>query len=87
MAAADDLLFGLIALQNGLIDQEGLVAAFRAWTRDRAKPLADHLNALGHLDTEGRAFGLVFWRFFLAEGEVETPHAEVVPFATVATSG
>lgn len=39
------------------------------------------------LDTEGRAFGLVFWRFFLAEGEVETPRAEVVPFTTVAKSG
>jgi hypothetical protein len=39
------------------------------------------------LDTEGRAFGLVFWRFFLAEGEVETPRAEVVPFATIAKPG
>ena len=36
------------------------------------------------IDTEGRAFGLVFWRFFLAEGEVETPRAEVVKFAEVA---
>src|SRR5262245_31068198 len=33
------------------------------------------------IDTEGRPFGLVFWRFMLAEGEVETPRAEVVPFA------
>jgi hypothetical protein len=39
------------------------------------------------LDTEGRAYGLVFWRFFLAEGEVETPRAEVVPFASVARPG
>jgi len=30
------------------------------------------------LDTEGRAFGLVFWRFFLPEGPIETPRAEVV---------
>ena len=30
------------------------------------------------MDTEGNMFGLVFWRFFLVEGEVETPHAEVV---------
>ena len=36
------------------------------------------------IDTEGRAFGLVFWRFFLVEGEVETPRAEVVKFAEVA---
>jgi len=33
------------------------------------------------LDTEGRPFGMVFWRFFLAEGPIETPRAEVVPLA------
>jgi hemin uptake protein HemP len=36
------------------------------------------------IDTEGKPFGLVFWRFFLVEGEVETPVAEVVPFGEVA---
>ncbi|HEV7731858.1 MAG TPA: hypothetical protein VGR62_06835 [Candidatus Binatia bacterium] len=36
------------------------------------------------LDTEGRTYGLVFWRFMLAEGAVETPTAEVVPFAEIA---
>ena len=35
MAADRDLLFGLLALQNGLIDQGQLVAAFQAWTRDK----------------------------------------------------
>src|SRR5208283_1336100 len=29
------LLFGLLALQNGLIDQTQLVAAFHAWTRKK----------------------------------------------------
>jgi hypothetical protein len=33
------------------------------------------------IDTEGRPFGLVFWRFILPEGEIETPRAEVVPMA------
>ena len=33
------------------------------------------------LDSEGRPFGLVFWRFMLPEGEIETPRAEVVPWA------
>ena len=47
-----DLLFGLLALQNGLIDQGQLVAAFQAWTRDKARPLADHLVARGDLDAE-----------------------------------
>src|SRR5262249_659668 len=56
MAAAEqDLLFGLLALQNGLIDQNQLVAAFRSWTCDKAKPLASHLQALGHLDGDGCA--------------------------------
>ncbi len=35
------------------------------------------------LDTEGRVLGLMFWRFFLVEGEVETPTAEVVELASL----
>ncbi|HMJ74865.1 MAG TPA: hypothetical protein VK507_02780, partial [Iamia sp.] len=31
------------------------------------------------LTTEGRPFGLLFWRFFLAEGPIATPTADVVP--------
>jgi hypothetical protein len=30
------------------------------------------------LDTEGRPFGMVFWRFFLPEGPIETPRTELV---------
>jgi hypothetical protein len=33
------------------------------------------------IDTEGRTLGTVFWRFFLPEGDIETPRAEVVKFA------
>ena len=33
------LLFGLLALQIGLIDQAQLVAAFHAWARDKTQPL------------------------------------------------
>jgi eukaryotic-like serine/threonine-protein kinase len=55
-AAADrHLLFGLLALQNGLIDQGQLVAAFQAWTRDKSKSLADHLEARGDLTATKRA--------------------------------
>jgi hypothetical protein len=55
MAAADrDLLFGLLALQNGLIGQVQLVAAFQAWTLDKGRPLAEHLVAMGHLDAADR---------------------------------
>jgi serine/threonine-protein kinase len=49
-----DLLLGLLALQIGLIDQNKLVAAFHAWTRDKTRPLADHLVALGHLEAAHR---------------------------------
>ena len=48
------LLFGLIALQVGLIDQAQLVAAFQAWVRDKSRPLADHLSVQGSLDADGR---------------------------------
>ena len=45
VAADRNLLFGLLALQNGLINQVQLVAAFQAWTLDKARALADHLLA------------------------------------------
>ena len=48
--AEHNLLFGLLALQNGLIDQAQLVAAFQSWTRDKGRLLADHLVGLGYLD-------------------------------------
>ncbi len=35
------------------------------------------------LSTEGRPFGLVFWRFMLPEGPIEAPTAEVVPLASL----
>ncbi len=31
------------------------------------------------LDTEGRLFGLVFFRYMLPEGDIETPRAQLVP--------
>jgi hypothetical protein len=39
------------------------------------------------IDTEGRPFGIVFWRFMLPEGEIETPRAEAVPWQEVAAGG
>ncbi len=55
-AAADrHLLFGLLAVQNGLIDQAQLILAFQAWIRDKSKSLADQLVARGALDAEARA--------------------------------
>ena len=50
VAADRHLLVGLIALQNGIINQGQLLAAFQAWTLDKAKSLADHLAARGDLE-------------------------------------
>jgi serine/threonine-protein kinase len=55
VAADRHLLLGLLALQNGLIQQAQLVAAFHAWTCDKARSLSDHLVALGHLNAAQRA--------------------------------
>src|SRR6516162_7473370 len=45
-----DLLFGLLALQTGLINQVQLVAAFHAWTQDRDRPMAEILATQGALE-------------------------------------
>src|SRR6516162_9181289 len=50
-----NLLFGLLALQVGLIDQGQLVAAFQAWTRDKLRPLADYLVGRGDLNADDRS--------------------------------
>jgi hypothetical protein len=33
------------------------------------------------IDTEGRPSGLVYWRFLMPEGKIETPRATVVPLS------
>ena len=38
-----DLLFGLLALQNGMVTRDQLVAAFAVWTLTGGKPMADLL--------------------------------------------
>jgi eukaryotic-like serine/threonine-protein kinase len=57
MSAAADchLLFGLLALQNGIVNQGQLGAAFQAWTLDKSKSLADHFEARGDLTSAKRA--------------------------------
>ena len=49
-----DLLFGLLALQVGLIEQGDLFAAFNSWSRGKEKPLSEFLVAQGSLDPEQR---------------------------------
>jgi WD40 repeat protein/serine/threonine protein kinase len=76
---AGHLLFGLLALQTGLINQAALVAAFHAWTVDKARPLADHLIALGHLDAAHRPLleGLAEAHLARHGGDVERSLAAV----------
>jgi hypothetical protein len=52
---ARHLLFGLLALQTGLIDQAALVAALHASALDRTRLLTDHFVALGHMSAIERA--------------------------------
>jgi hypothetical protein len=49
LAPDRNLLFGLLALQNGLINEGQLVVAFQAWTLDNSRSLADHLEKRGDL--------------------------------------
>jgi eukaryotic-like serine/threonine-protein kinase len=79
MAVEHDLLFGLLALQNGLIQQTQLVAAFHAWTCDKSRSLADHLVAQGHLNAARRGLleGLAALHVEAHCGDVERSLAAV----------
>jgi serine/threonine protein kinase len=50
-----DLLTGLLAVQNGLIEQDVLILAFRAWTQDKSRSIAAILAAQGAIDVDERA--------------------------------
>ena len=78
-AADRHLLFGLLALQNGIINQVQLVAAFQAWTLDKSRSLADHLEARGDLTGARRALleGLVEVHLEAHGGDVEKSLAAV----------
>ena len=68
-----NLLYGLLALQTGLIDQGTLFNAFHAWTRDKSRVLSDHLAELGVLTASRRALleGLVDEHLGLHDGDPE----------------
>ncbi len=81
MAAAADrhLLLGLLALQTGIINQGQLLAAFQAWTLDKSRSLAVHLEDRGDLNVARRALleGLVEVHLETHGGEVEKSLAAV----------
>jgi serine/threonine-protein kinase len=49
LGPSSDLLFGLLALQTGLINQAQLVAAFHTWTQARGRAMAEILAEQGNL--------------------------------------
>jgi serine/threonine-protein kinase len=79
LAPDRNLLFGLLALQNGLINQGQLVAAFQAWTLDKACAIADHLLARGDLDADDRSAveALVVRHLKKSGGDAEKSLAEI----------
>src|SRR5262249_31545732 len=73
-----NLLFGLLALQHGLIDQDQLLAAFRNCTRDKSKPLANMLVGRGDLDDDDRAaVEVLVARHIKKHGDIERSLAAV----------
>src|SRR4051812_44446141 len=52
--APRDLLFGLLALQNGMVTRDQLVAAFGAWTAAPDRSLADLLVEHGAISPPRR---------------------------------
>ncbi len=74
-----DLLFGLLALQNGLIDQEQLLAAFGFWSRNKGKALAEILIERGAIDAESHALlaGMAAKQLKLHGGDTEKSLAAV----------
>ncbi|HET6462741.1 MAG TPA: hypothetical protein VFH33_02990 [Candidatus Krumholzibacteria bacterium] len=49
-----ELLFGLVAHQNGLVNEDRLVESFQAWARDPSQSFGDYLEASGHLNPNRR---------------------------------
>jgi tetratricopeptide (TPR) repeat protein len=56
-----NLLFGILALQNGLIEQADFIAAFQCWSKERSRPMAQVLVERRSLTEEDRTMveGLV----------------------------
>jgi serine/threonine protein kinase/tetratricopeptide (TPR) repeat protein len=77
--AARNLLFGLIALQNAMINQGSLLLAFHAWTVSKDRPIADILVEQGAI-TESRKVlleALVSEHLTRNEGDPERSLAQI----------
>jgi hypothetical protein len=74
-----DLLFGLLALQTGLIDEATLIAAFQAWSRSKGRAIAEILVERGAVDADQRSLldGLALQLLRRNGGDPETSLASV----------
>src|ERR1700722_7769395 len=84
-SADRNLLFGTLALEMGLISQDALVEAMKAWVLAKEKPLGQILRERGLLTPEAEARVEAEVRQHLAtnHNEVESSLAEVCPAASV----
>src|SRR4051812_34715892 len=53
-SADANLLFGVLAFQNGFITRDQLVAGMQAWVENKQQPLDEHLLAAGAISLEVR---------------------------------
>ncbi len=76
---SSDLLFGLLALQTGLIQQSSLVGAFLFWSQNKDRSMADILVEQGGLDDLKRALieGLVGEHLKMHGGDLEKSLAAI----------
>jgi serine/threonine-protein kinase len=83
-----DLLVGLLALQNGLVDQDVLLLAFRTWTRDKSRRIADILAAQGVIDAGERNLleGLAVKHFNRHDNDPEKSLAALNPGHSIRVS-
>jgi serine/threonine protein kinase len=49
-----NLLFGILAVQNGFIDQADLIGAIQSWSRERSRPIGQVMADRGALSEEDR---------------------------------
>jgi WD40 repeat protein/tRNA A-37 threonylcarbamoyl transferase component Bud32 len=91
MARIDDgrnLLFGILALQNGLVDQADLVGGFQNWAKDRSRAFSEVLIERGALSEEGRVLldGLVRMHLEKHGGDPERSLAATAVVSRVAAA-
>jgi WD40 repeat protein/serine/threonine protein kinase len=67
-----DLLFGLVALERGLIDRDQLISAFAIWSETLDRSMSEILVGQGALNEAGRAFAERIARKRIASRDVDS---------------